>query len=309
MLKQRIITALVLISVLMASLLVTPTWPFGLLTALLITAAAWEWARLNHASTPVMLLTIVGVVVPCLWLAQMWGIPLWFGSLGDDFHVGQLPHVHHLGEVLAGFHVPTYVWWTTLIIWAFGATYLLSQGLVRWAKWHQVTRLILGVLALISAWLALVEAKHQGLNLLLSIMALVWSADIGAYFAGRAWGRRKLAISISPGKSWEGALAGGVATQLLAVGWLCFDQQVAVDSPSLYSHLFHGLGWFGMVAAVALLSVFSVVGDLVESLVKRVAQVKDSSQLLPGHGGVLDRIDALLPVLPASMALMSLCHG
>jgi phosphatidate cytidylyltransferase len=309
MLKQRVITAVVLITVLMISVLINMPWPFSLLTISLMAAAAWEWSRLNKASTVAMVITIVFVVGACTGLAQYWGISMWMLPLDDVIHATKTVHDHQVGGALAGFHVPSFVWWLTLLCWVLGGAFMLHQGLKRWATWHQTARLLLGACLLIAAWLALIEAKHQGLNLLLSIMSLVWTADIGAYFAGRAWGHRKLAISISPGKSWEGALAGGVATQLLAFGWLWFDQQVAVDSPSLYSHLFHGLGLFGMVAAVVFLSALSVVGDLVESLVKRVALVKDSSQLLPGHGGVLDRIDALLPVLPLSMALMSLCHG
>ncbi|RZI83658.1 MAG: phosphatidate cytidylyltransferase [Rubrivivax sp.] len=94
-----------------------------------------------------------------------------------------------------------------------------------------------------------------------------------------------------------------------AVGWIAFDRHWSVDSPSMYSHLLAGLGPVGLVLGIAFLTGMSVVGDLFESLVKRQAGAKDSSQLLPGHGGVLDRVDALLPVLPWVLALMSLCHG
>jgi phosphatidate cytidylyltransferase len=159
------------------------------------------------------------------------------------------------------------------------------------------------------AWLALTEGKAHGLNFLLSVFCLVWAADIGAYFGGRTFGRRKLAPSISPGKSWEGVWSGMVAVLLLSVLWITVDQHWSVDSPSLYSHLLSGLGPVGLVLAIVFLTGMSVAGDLFESLIKRQAGAKDSSQLLPGHGGVLDRIDALLPVLPLSLALMTLCHG
>jgi phosphatidate cytidylyltransferase len=153
----------------------------------------------------------------------------------------------------------------------------------------------------------LANARAVGVNFLLSALCLVWAADIGAYAAGRAFGRRKLAPTISPGKSWEG-VAGGMASVLaLAVLWvLVIDRQWPVDSSSLYTQLAGRLGWAGLVPLALVLAAFSVMGDLFESLVKRAAGAKDSSRLLPGHGGVLDRIDALLPVLPIAMALASL---
>lgn len=311
MLKERIITALVLLAVLVGCLMAAEPWPFSALTLLLMTAAGWEWARLNKAGPVAMSLTVLGVVGGCLLLALQWHMPLWTWAMHAHQHALEHTalHVHLAGEALAGFMVPAKGWWVALVVWVLGAVLMLRRGLTHWSQWPATLRLVLGSVLLVAAWLAMMEAKHQGLNLLLSIMSLVWVADIGAYFAGRALGKRKLAPSISPGKSWEGAVAGAVATQLLAFGWCYVDQQVAVDSPSLYSHLLAGLGMGGMCLAVVFLTTMSVVGDLVESLVKRVAQVKDSSQLLPGHGGVLDRIDALLPVLPLSMALLSLCHA
>ena len=170
-------------------------------------------------------------------------------------------------------------------------------------------RRALGLVVLTAAWLALVESKAQGLNYLLSVLCLVWAADIGAYFGGRTFGRRKLAPTISPGKSWEGVIAGQLAVMLLAAAWVQLDRAWPVDGPSLYSRLLLGYGPLGMAVALAALTGMSVVGDLFESLIKRQAGEKDSSQLLPGHGGVLDRIDALLPVLPISLGLLSFCHG
>lgn len=314
MLKQRVITAVLLLLVLLGSLLVSATWPFAALSLLFIAAAAWEWGRLNHASVFIQWGTVLAVMLVGTYLAATWGIPMWSQHLHGvnvatpTMGVGE-QHVHGFNEPLAGFAVPVQLWWALALTWIFGSAWMLRRGLDRWASVNRQARVGLGGLLLLGAWLAIMEAKHQGLNLMFSIMALVWVADIGAYFAGRAFGRRKLALSISPGKSWEGAVAGAVATQLMAWSWVMLDQNVAVDSPSLYSHLLHGVGGFGMTLLVAGLAIMSVVGDLVESLVKRVAQVKDSSQLLPGHGGVLDRLDALLPVLPVSMALLSLCHG
>ena len=140
----------------------------------------------------------------------------------------------------------------------------------------------------------------------LMVLLLVWVADIFAYFAGRAFGLRltkgKLAPSISPGKSWEGVWGGMVGVLLMAGVWIWIDTQYAVDSPSLFTRLYSRGAPF-LVLATVFLTLMSVAGDLVESLVKRSAGIKDSSQLLPGHGGVLDRVDALLPTLPLALML------
>jgi phosphatidate cytidylyltransferase len=148
----------------------------------------------------------------------------------------------------------------------------------------------------------------MGINFLLSVFALVWMADIGAYFSGRAFGGRftlrKLAASISPGKSWEGVWGGMLGVLLMAVIWRYADAASGSKTPSFYT-LLSERGLSFMVVAVVFMAAMSVVGDLVESLFKRAAGVKDSSNLLPGHGGVLDRVDALLPILPLAMMLVS----
>jgi phosphatidate cytidylyltransferase len=131
----------------------------------------------------------------------------------------------------------------------------------------------------------------------------VWAADIAAYFGGRAFGRRKLAPTISPGKSWEGVASGMLGVLVLAALWLAIDARWATDSASIFTLLNQRFGVVVMVLAVLALAGLSVVGDLFESLIKRAVGAKDSSALLPGHGGVLDRVDALLPVLPCAMAL------
>jgi phosphatidate cytidylyltransferase len=155
------------------------------------------------------------------------------------------------------------------------------------------------------AWLAVAQARFIGADFLLSVLLLVWVADIGAYFAGRKFGgrfsRNKLAASISPGKSWEGVWGGMVGVVLMAWVWVT----VQPDGQTVFHRLLaqHG-GWI-LVLALVFLVAMSVVGDLVESLVKRSAGAKDSSGLLPGHGGVLDRVDALLPAVPLAMMLVS----
>ncbi len=304
MLKQRVITALILVAILLPTLVADAAWPFALLTLVFVSAAGWEWSRLNDAPGLRAVLLGAAVAGACVYMAQRFHLPLWADVSGPS-----APHVHEAGHALMGFLTPAGIWWGGALTWVLGGALALRFGPTHWRAIPEWLRRVLGLVLLVLAWMAMVETKAQGLNHTLSVLCLVWAADIGAYFGGRTFGRRKLAPSISPGKSWEGVVAGALAVLLLAAGWLWADQHVGVDSPSLYSRLLWGLGWPGMVAALLTLTGLSVVGDLFESLVKRQAGAKDSSQLLPGHGGVLDRIDALLPVLPVSIALLSLCHG
>jgi len=174
-----------------------------------------------------------------------------------------------------------------------------------WGVWPAALRLSGGLLLFACAWLALVQARQVGLEFLLSVLTLVWMADIAAYFGGKALGRRKLAPTVSPGKTWEGAISGAIGVLVLACIWVWADAQGWGGQGSLYARLWAMGPLFALIGLVSLTSM-SVVGDLVESLVKRSAGAKDSSQLLPGHGGVLDRIDALLPVLPLSMMFVTL---
>ncbi len=279
MLLQRVITAVVLLALLLPSLLAATPWPFALLTLLLIAAAGWEWSRLN------------GVAV--------------VAALGP----GVLLAVAGLWAVYAGtlIRVPNSVWWGAALAWIAVGAIALRGGPAAWSRWPAVLRLALGLLALWVAWLALAKARTVGVNFLLSVLCLVWAADIGAYAAGRAFGRHKLAPSISPGKTWEGVAGGLASVVVLATLWVvAIDRRWPVDSASLYTLWVERLGWPGLLPFTLLLAALSVVGDLFESLVKRAAGVKDSSRLLPGHGGVLDRVDALLPVLPVALALASL---
>ena len=184
----------------------------------------------------------------------------------------------------------------------------MRSGTAAWQALPRFARLAGGLLLLWAAWLAVMQARLIGVNFLLSVLVLVWAADIGAYFSGRALGGRffanKLAPSISPGKTWEGVVGGVCAVLVIALVWIAADGQQAAQSASLYSRLY-ARGAPLLVVALGFLTAMSVVGDLVESLFKRSAGVKDSSNLLPGHGGVLDRVDALLPTLPLALMLVS----
>lgn len=279
MLRQRVITAVVLLALLLPALFAASPWPFALLTLLLIGAAGWEWGRLNSAGARGSIVVGVLVVLGCMAAIA-------------------------LGWAEAA---PVLAWWAALLVWVLGGALALRGGAAGWPQLPAAARLTIGVLALVVAWLALARSRDIGINLLLSVFALVWVADIAAYFGGRAFGRRKLAPAISPGKSWEGVWSGMAGVLALAALWIgVFDRSFDVDSASLYAHLLQRLGAVAMVLVLLFLAAISVVGDLVESLVKRAAGMKDSSQLLPGHGGVLDRVDALLPVFPLALAFHSL---
>ncbi|MDR2014323.1 MAG: phosphatidate cytidylyltransferase [Azoarcus sp.] len=283
MLKQRVLTAAVLLAVFIAALSAPTPMPFLALTLLLIAAGGWEWSRL--AGWPG-------------WPA--WGSGALCAALGLAAWQAHWP-----GDMLAP-------WWIAGVAWIVGGSWLLRRGVARWPALPRWLRWGIGMVMMLAAWLAMAQARARGVNFLLSALALVWAADIAAYFCGRALGGkltggRKLALAISPGKSWEGAAGGFIGVLLTGAIWIGVDHAYQL-SHSLYTILWQrGPVWFA--GALALLTAMSIVGDLTESLVKRAAGVKDSSALLPGHGGVLDRMDALLPTLPLALAITGLAAG
>ncbi len=278
MLKQRVITALVLLAILLPALFAPVAWPFAVVTLVMIGAAGWEWARLNGASFAAAVGMGALLCVAC-------GGALWAGWVSA---------------------APRAAWWCATLVWVLGGAWALKGGPAAWSSLSKPLRWTLGLVALWMAWLALANARAAGVNFILSVFCLVWAADIAAYFGGKAFGKRKLAPAISPGKSWEGVWSGMAGVLALAALWISLDRSWAVDSKSLYTLLRERHGTFGLVLVLVFLAAMSVVGDLMESLVKRSAGVKDSSGLLPGHGGVLDRVDALLPVFPLALAMSSM---
>jgi phosphatidate cytidylyltransferase len=277
MLKQRVITASVLLAVLFPALFSSSVWPFGALSLVLIGVGGWEWSRLNRSPHWAAMAWGSALAVVCA-VALWWAVPM---------------------------QVPVWVWWGASLLWLVGGGIGLRAGVAGWPHLWRPVRLSVGWVALGLCWLAMNAAKAQGVGFLLSIAAMVWMADVAAYFGGRTWGRRKLAVSISPGKSWEGVYAGLVGVVLLSFVWL-YAEQALGGSGSLMDLVRNRFGHLALAAAAVTVALLSVMGDLLESLVKRSAGVKDSSSLLPGHGGVLDRVDALLPVFPVALALASL---
>ena len=257
MLKQRILTALILIPLVVWAVLQLPTHLFAALLAVLVLMGAWEWSNLAGLESPVARVVYVALVALALWLVWWWhGQPVAQGVLALAF---------------AG--------WLLALAWI---------GRPDFARGNQLLKAVAGVWVLVPAWLGLVLLHARpalGPQLVLFLMVLIWVADSGAYFADRRWGRHKLAPRVSPGKTWEGvygALAACSLVALLGAWWMEGSPRELVS--------------FLLICLVTIL--FSIAGDLLESLMKRQRGIKDSGRLLPGHGGVLDRVDSLTAAAP-----------
>jgi phosphatidate cytidylyltransferase len=263
MLKQRIITALLMLPVALGGFFLLDGGAFALFIGAVITLAAWEWAQLAGFSEQPVRLGFAGVVAVLLLLL--------FNN-----------------QQLAGLLMVLAMAW-----WALASALVLTfpASSRYWAG--SPARLLIGLLILLPAWQGLLLLKHwpHGNALILAVMVMVWGADIGAYFAGRAFGKRKLAPEVSPGKSWEGVYGGLLATVAIALG------------VGLYLHWPARVMVLAVLATVLVVAI-SVVGDLTESMFKRHAGVKDSSNLLSGHGGILDRIDSLTAAVPVFTVLL-----
>ncbi len=274
MLKQRILTALVMFAVLAGVLWVESVWPFLIFLAITCGVAGWEWTRLTlglSSRWPI----VFGILLCVLTLLQAY---LWLiAGLSDTYAL----QVCVISSVLMSL--------TAVSTALRRAQVSAPQAPIAWSAFALVTLFATwGVLALLFL--------EQGVLYVLSLLVIIWIADIAAYFFGRAFGRTKLAPSISPGKTREGALAGIVGV----VVWLMISAQW---KGTYGDALMAQWGWFGTIALAVLLAIFSIAGDLFESLLKRRAGIKDSSHLLPGHGGVYDRIDAVVAVVPLAYLL------
>ncbi len=261
-LTQRVITAAILAPLAVGAILVLPTPYFAALLAVVMLAGAWEWAGLAGWTTVQGRLSYVAVFALVLiggeWLAR--------SATGRGLVLGV-----GLG------------WW--LVALGLVLYYQARSGLGPGPKW---LRGLVGWLVLVPTWVSLVSLHGETSNggyLVLTLLILIWSADIAAFFAGRRWGRRRLASHVSPGKSWEGV--GGGLLAVLAM---------AVISGVLLGFTEAEL-WLFLVLCLAT-ALISILGDLTESVFKRQIGLKDSGRLLPGHGGVLDRIDSLTAAAP-----------
>jgi phosphatidate cytidylyltransferase len=268
-LKQRIITALILAPLVLGGVFLLPPPYFGWFFALILALAAWEWANLSSLTTQVVRVSYA-LLIAALAIKVLPGLSTaWVLSIAVFWWV------------VASILVLTYP----------GSSRMWSQ------PWVST---LLGLVILLPMWKALVfirEARFTPLEdfnvlfLILYVLLLVWAADVGAYFSGKAWGKAKLAPNVSPGKSWAGAWGGVTAALILGV----------VAAYLMGLSLLHSLLFLLITMLTAMVS---IIGDLTESMFKRTRGIKDSSALLPGHGGVLDRIDSLLAAIPVFVFLL-----
>lgn len=272
MLKQRIITAVVLAALFFSALFGLPTFYFAGLALLALMAAVYEWGKLSGLK-PGASIAYAGAVF------VLGAVFFQFG--GFDRSSGFPSRAVFM---LCG---------TAAAFWILVAPVWLKQG---WTTRITPLMVVLGAVLILAMWMAMTQLHARSPWLLLATMLVVWIADTAAYFAGRKFGRRKLAPVISPGKSWEGVYGGLVGVGVYAVLLLLLSP-LGTD-PRVSRPL--------VVVAALVLTMVSVVGDLFESWMKRQAGVKDSGNTLPGHGGVLDRIDALVPALPVATLLVVL---
>lgn len=265
MLKQRILTALILLPLMLIMLFCSGSGLWASFTGLMSLLALWEYARLVQLNTT-QYLPYLGGTAFFMLLAY-----------------------------LGNWQLPKLAWFLVLIFWIIVMPIWLR---CQWRMPRQSQALFLGWLLLLPFWFALLTLRPDTSfsGQLLAIMVLVWIADTAAYFVGRQWGKHRLAPKLSPKKSWEGVFGALLAVWLYLIiasqaGWLWVDAS-----------------WFVLLLATFVFTFVSIGGDLLESWFKRCADKKDSSQLLPGHGGVLDRIDSLIAVLAVYTAIQVLAN-
>jgi len=276
MLKQRVITAIILAAVFLSALFGLSLTYFTLFIGAVVLIGAWEWANLSSCAawwqrTAYVIFIVLVLMLTC-WLigfctAEQQGFNL---------------------SVVKSLLIVAVAWWALALLLVQG----YPSSAILWG--HPALRLIMGVLVLVPTWLALVYVRFQpqGAWLVVMIAGIVAAADTGGYFTGRKFGKHKLAPSVSPGKTLEGFAGGVISNVLLA---------------ALVAYL-SGSNFLVLLAIVIPTSLFSVLGDLLESMVKRHAGVKDSGVILPGHGGILDRVDSITAAAPV-FALALLASG
>lgn len=277
MLKERIFSAIILVLLVLIALLFFSPFYFALFVTVAVTLSAWEWTQFAGVKNSIFRFLVSGLVGAFLFL--------WI--FGDIQYL-------NVGKVFISYAQPlllaSVLWW--LVAFLFIVTYPNSAKI--WRK-SVILQFVFAFLTLIPFLIAVLRLRldgyvtdnYHGVFLLLYVCILVWAADTGAYFVGRQFGKHKLAPKVSPGKTWQGAFGGVATAGVIAVIFIQFTTETLFTIP---------------MSSFVILSIFtvviSIVGDLTESMFKRESGIKDSSQLIPGHGGILDRIDSLTAAVP-----------
>lgn len=265
MLLPRVLTAIVLLALVSGALFYVSGTPFAVLALCIPVLGAWEWAGFHKfAPTQRLMYTIT--------------------SLGLGVYLAISPKLDMQWSI---------VFALTALFWLIVAPVWLRY---QWKISNQYVAMLLGWLLLFGAWQGIVLWQQVGPLALLTVMLVVWIADTAAYFTGRAFGRHKLAVTVSPGKTWEGAAGAAIAVAIYALT-LYKNNWLPVELPVIL-----------LVVVAAFLTAVSIIGDLIESLLKRQAGLKDSGHILPGHGGILDRVDSLIAVLAVAGAARWFWH-
>ncbi|MES2772330.1 MAG: phosphatidate cytidylyltransferase [Pseudomonadota bacterium] len=284
MLKTRFLTACVLLSVFLFVLFASPQLIWALFATLIALLAAWEWGALMRLCSSMRIALSFTMLLICLALIMF--VPTALG-ISADWQENTPAFFRSAWQFGRWLYVPALIFWLILApLWI----------IKRWSlqALPPVAALAVGFLLILPTWLALIQLRRAGALELLIIMSFVWLADIAAYFSGRRFGKHKLAPSISPGKTQEGAFG---AICCVCVYGLFFLPKLSLSLPSLTAFN-QALVLFSFLLLLVFLTALSIFGDLFESLLKRQVNIKDSSRLLPGHGGILDRIDSLTSTLP-----------
>jgi len=272
MLAKRIITSLVLAPIMIGGIFFLPLHQFALFIGVIVVFGGWEWANLAGWSSIAQRLVYVAFLVVVM--------------AGIYFSRNQFPALM------------TYILWCAFAWWAVAFFMVAKFPETPNGLFKTGTQLSIGLIVLVPMWVGLYQLKLNPNSTLwiIYLMFVVWGADVGAYFVGKAIGKRKLAPKVSPGKSWEGVMGGTVCVLMVAtVAGLYFSQNGGFSIQS----------WIALFVISVVVMASSILGDLVESMFKRHRGVKDSSNILPGHGGVLDRADSLTSSVPVFALLLN----
>ncbi|MEX0962529.1 MAG: phosphatidate cytidylyltransferase [Pseudohongiellaceae bacterium] len=283
-LKQRVITAVLLLLALIVATTQLPSFYFSLFIAAVILVAAWEWAGLVSLEKQAAKLPYVGSIAVLL--------------IGSFFLLGISPEAQAIDGVRASL-----ILMLGLIFWLL-SVFLLSGYPQNSRLWNDQSKIaLMGVLVLLPTFVGVVALKYLQPSgyLVLALVILVAAVDVGAYFVGVNFGSRKLAAKLSPKKSWEGVWGGTVVCMLVAAAfiWCLHAYQLPLTPVEMFALMLLSIG----------ITFFTVVGDLIESMLKRNSDIKDSGAILPGHGGILDRVDGLLAATPLFALAMMLIIG